>query len=107
MKREELKEAIMSYLRTGKSLCKEALTALIAEAGDYTEELQMEELDFEIAELPSTNVGVIYIQKDFSPYVRRIDTLCDKLYALDQWAAGWEYFSTICHFIDCKWQHTL
>lgn len=103
---KDLKEAIMNYLKSDDAQpSEELLRRISAEAGDFVEDVEPDE-SFVRVELPPTNVGEIFIQKDFAAYAEKIDKICDLIYEEDDSFAGFEYFSTVCHIIGCKWQMT-
>ena len=101
---EETIKPLMSYLFEDKPLEQDVIEALIDNAADCFDELSDLPDDAVEVELPDTNVGRIFIQKEFAPVASKIDALCDKLYELDDNCAGWEYFSTICALIDCAFE---
>jgi len=96
-----IKEPLMKHLFENAPLNPEAVETLLRFADDCMEDLPKLPDDAVKVALPNTNVGSILIQKEFAPVAEKIDELCDRLYRIDDWHAGWEYFSTICYAVDC------
>ena len=103
MTKKELKEQVLDYLFNDKELTSKAVKKLLDISGDYVQDIEPDEENFVRVDLPYTNVGPTYIQKEFKDVAFKIDHLADIIYEKGEAAnAGYEYFSTICALIDCN-----
>ena len=80
MTKKELKEQVLDYLFNDKELTSKAIKKLLDVSGDYVQDIEPDEENFVHVDLPYTNVGPVYIQKEFKDIVLKIDHLADILY---------------------------